>query len=104
MDALGFVKEMQNEPEINSSKLSAKEYFETTEGKKMIRIISREVVIINEKSFKLVDRDFIKRIENNPLYKGRHFFVDMRSLGFDYQIISRHQDEAPVCTYLFEVK
>ena len=104
MDALKFIKEMKKPVVITTQHLSAEEFFETNEGKKMLEIISKEVKVVDEKSFQIVDWGVIEKFEKNPLYRGRKFFVDMRNLGFDYTIISYHQDEAPVRTFLFEVK
>lgn len=104
MDALGFVRKLKEKTNTNPSKLSAEKYFETSEGRKMIHIISEKVEIIDEKSFTLTDWCIIAGFENNPLYQGRSFFKDMEALGFSCEIISYHQDEAPIKTYLFKVK
>lgn len=102
MDARKFLKEMTSTSLKRNSKLSANEYFDTAVGKKMIDIISKKVRIIDGKSFTLQDGGIIKGFQENPLYMGRDFFADMKELGFICEIISYHDEEAPVKTYLFK--
>lgn len=101
MDAYRFLTEMKSTPVKSNIELSAKEYFDTDVGKKMIGIISKEVRIVDKTSFKLQEWG-IKKFQENPLYMGRDFFTDMKELGFICEVISYHDEEAPVKTYLFK--
>ncbi len=102
MDAHKFLTEMTSTSTKSNSKLSAKEYFDTDVGKKMIDVISKKIRIIDETSFTLQDCGIIEELEKNPLYMGRDFFTDMKDLGFICKVISYHDEEAPVKTYLFK--
>ena len=102
MDAYNFLMEMKATSVKKYSELSAKEYFDTDVGKKMIGIISGKSKSMTKSSFTLQGNETIKEFEKNPLYMGRDFFTDMKELGFICKVISQHDDEAPVKTYLFK--
>ena len=104
MNAIEFVENLNVMSKTeNLATLPANEYFDTFAGKKIISFLSDKVTVIDRKTFELVDFGVTSSLEKNPLYKGRNFFLDMKALGFSYEITSHHQDEAPVLTYLFKL-
>lgn len=104
MKAIEFIESLRDKQADNLSEMPANEYFETTAGKKVIYFLSEKVEVIDERTFKLVDFNVTYALGKNPLYKGRNLFTDMNALGFTCECISYHQDEAPICTYLFKAK
>ncbi len=103
MDAIEFMHNLTGKTTFRHRKLSAKEYFESEPGRMMMQYIKDKVRIINDVCF-TVDGWNLKEIQENSLYNGRNFFSDMDELGFIYEIISYHQDEAPIKTYRFQAK
>lgn len=105
MNAIEFIKLLQGDnKEQNYSKPSEIEFFATSAGRKIIAFLSKEIRIVDEKSFELVDYNVTSNLKKNPLYKGRDLFADMERLGFSFECTSFHQDEAPVRTYFFKAK
>ncbi len=103
MNAIEFMHNLTEKTTFKPRELSAEEYFQSDQGKRMIQSIKDKVRVIDDKCFTIDDWD-LQRIQKNPLYKGRIFFHDMDELGFIYDIISYHQDEAPIKTYKFQIK
>lgn len=83
-------------------KLSAAAFFEKEAGKEVMRFISDNATVINERTFKIVDVGFVQRLHAHPLYKGRDFFQDMKDLHFSIEIESRKIDDIEVNTYTFK--
>jgi len=100
MNAIEFMSKLQGQGQ-EPSQLPAKDFFETPEGKIVLRFLSQHVEVVDEKSFRLVDDDITGTLSKISSYAGRNLFQDMESLGFTWKCISHHQDEAPICTYLF---
>lgn len=103
MNAIEFMNIMAGKKTIEAKKLSAKKYFESEQGKEMMQYLRNTVRLYSDRCFRVNDLG-LKEINNNPLYKGRDFFSDMTELGFSYEIISYHEEEAPIKTYEFKVK
>ena len=104
MKAIEFIESLQDKQADNLSEMPAKEYFETPAGQKIICFLSEKVNVIDDSTFELVDFYVTSELAETPLYEGRNFFADMEELGFIYECTSYHQDEAPICTYLFKAK
>lgn len=105
MKATEFIESLVGKPEANNlSEMPANEYFETPAGKKIIYFLAEKVRVIDERTFELVDFYVTSKLKENPLYEGRNLFSDMEALGFTYKCTSYHQDEAPICTYLFKAE
>lgn len=104
MNAIEFIDSLNGTSKTeNLDKMPANEYFDTSAGKMIISFLSKKIRIIDTKTFELVDFYVTSELKENPLYKGRDFFSDMKALGFTYEITSYHQDEAPTRTYLFRI-
>ncbi len=99
LDALEFIRQMQEQQRKIIRNLSAPIYFTTLEGKGMCHFIVASINIIGNNSF-TIEKRRIAELEDNLLYKGRNFFADMISLGFEFNIISQPND--PLVTYLFK--
>lgn len=105
MTAMEFIKKLRGKSIAgNYSEMSAKEYFETEAGRRILSFFSHNIEILSNKSFRLVDNNVLNKLEHKPLYKGRNFFVDMEELGFTYECTAHHIDEAPILTYEFTIK
>ena len=106
MNAIEFMKIMKGNKTIEtrklSAELSAEEYFDSEQGKEMMRYLKNNIYLYSNRLFRVDDID-LKKIHGNPLYKGRNFFSDMAEIGFSCEIISHHQEEAPIKTYEFKV-
>ena len=102
MNAIEFVAQMSRPCIKAKFELSASEYFDTEVGQKMMLFIAGNVKVVDETSFSLQDWEITKSFHMNPLYSGRNFFSDMEDLGFTCEIISYHDKNAPVRTYLFK--
>ena len=104
MNATEFVESLNETSQPDDiANIPAKEYFDTFAGKRIISFLSEKVKVVDTNAFELVDYQVISQLKKNPLYKGRDFFSDMRALGFSCKIISYHQEEAPIKTYLFSI-
>ncbi len=103
MNAIEFMNSLKEKNTFKLRELSAKEYFESDLGKRMMAHIKNNVRITSDVCF-TVDDWHLKEIQENPLYKERDFFSDMDELGFIHRIISYHQAEAPIKTYEFQAK
>lgn len=104
MNAIEFMSELQGQSTIEDlAQLPAREFFETPEGKDILHYLAKEVTVVDANSFKLVDYEVTRILSKDPSYAGRNLFKDMVDLGFSYECISYHQDEAPIRTYLFKV-
>lgn len=105
MKAIEFIESLQGKPKAdNLSEMTANEYFETTDGKKIIGFLLEKVKVIDERTFELVNFYVRYELEMHPLYRGRNFFSDMEALGFTRECINRHPDEMMDHTYVFKAK
>ncbi len=103
MNAIEFMHNLTKKTTFKPRELSAEEYFQSYQGKRMMEIVKDNARVIDDKCFTIDDWD-LQIIQKNPLYRGRSFFEDMNKLGFVCNITSYHQDEAPIKTYKFQIK
>ena len=103
MNATEFISELQGKgTQQDPADLSPSEFFETPEGKDILRFLMGKVQVIDDRSFQLADDGVTSVLAKEPSYKNRNFFEDMTGLGFAWERTSYRQDEAPIRTYLFK--
>ena len=105
MKAIEFIENLKNNSKADDlSDMPANEYFETEAGKKIIYYLAEKVRVVNEKAFELMDFYVTWDLAQNPFYKGRNFFSDMKELGFTCKCTDCHQDKSTIRIYLFTAK